>query len=139
MAKNKTNETETSVTDFINTVDDETKRSDSFQLVDLMGSITGLPAKMWGSAIIGFDSRHYKYDSGHEGDTPVVAFSPRKAAISLYLCGFPSRDILLQKFGKYKTGKGCIYVKKLSDIDMAVLKEMVTASFANYKLTNQPG
>jgi hypothetical protein len=139
MAKNKTTETESSVSDFINTIADETKRNDSFRLVELMEGITGYPVKMWGAAIIGFGSGHYKYASGHEGDVPLAAFSPRKAAISLYLSqNFPGRAELLSKFGKHKTGKGCIYVNKLADIDMDVLKQMITVSVDHYKRTGQP-
>lgn len=130
MAKqNKTTETEASVTDFINTVPDETKRADSHQLVELMSAITGLPAKMWGPAIVGFGSYHYKYDSGHEGDAPLVSFSPRVNAISLYIApDFDGREDLLRIFGKHKQSKACIYIKKLADIDVEVLKEMITDS-----------
>jgi hypothetical protein len=126
---NKTTENHNSVTHFINTVDDETKRNDAFKLVTLMQEQTGFEPKMWGSAIIGFGSYHYKYDSGREGDAPLVAFSPRKAAISLYLyTSFKNKEELLSKFGKHKTGKGCIYIKKITDIDVEVLKTMITAS-----------
>jgi len=129
MAKNKTTETESSVTDFINAVPDETKRNDSFRIAELMQRETGLDPKMWGPAIIGFGSYHYKYDSGREGDTPLVCFSPRKAAIVLYLpSNFTGRGELLQKLGKHKTGEGCIYIKTLDDIDMDVLEEMIVAS-----------
>lgn len=134
MAKNKTFETENSVTDFINSVADETKRADSFRIVEIMEKHSGYPAKMWGPAIVGFGTYHYKYDSGREGDTPMVAFSPRKAAIALYLStNFPAKETLLQKFGKHNTGKGCIYLKKLSDINLDVLNEMIVASIAHSK------
>jgi len=126
MAKNKTFETESSVTDFINSVADEAKRADSFSLVEIMEQQTGFPAKMWGSAIIGFGSCHYKYESGREGDMPLAGFSPRKAAITLYLTQDPQKkEELLQKLGKHKGGKGCIYIQKLSDINVDVLKEMI--------------
>ena len=126
MAKNKTFETESNVADFINSVTDETQRADSFSLVEIMEQQTGFPAKMWGPAIIGFGSCHYKYESGREGDMPLAGFSPRKAAITLYLTQDPQKkEKLLQKLGKHKGGKGCIYIQKLSDINVDVLKEMI--------------
>lgn len=128
MAKNKTTQTEVSVTDFINSVADETKRDDSYYLIKLMQAQTGFGPKMWGPSIIGFGSYHYKYNSGHEGDAPIAAFSPRKAAISLYIADFNGREELLQKFGKHKAARVCIYVKKLADIDIDVLKVMLTKS-----------
>lgn len=133
MAKNKTTETETSVIDFINTfVDDEAKRNDAFELVKIMQNVTGFEPKMWGPSIIGFGSYHYKYASGHEGDAPLAGFSPRKAAISLYVYLSPeNREDLLSKLGKHKPSKGCIYVKKLADIDIEILKKMVSLSVEN--------
>jgi Domain of unknown function (DU1801) len=134
MAKNKTTETTGSVADFINKVDDETKRKDCFRIVDIIESQTGLKAKMWGASIVGFGSYHYKYDSGHEGDAPLVGFSPRTTAIVLYLAsGFQQKEELLKKFGKHKTGKGCIYIKKLEDVNVEVLKEMVVNSVEHIK------
>jgi len=132
MAKNKTTETQNSVIDFINTVEDLTKRNDSFELVKLMQEQTGFEPKMWGPGIIGFGSYHYKYASGHEGDAPLVGFSPRKDAISLYLySSFESKEELLSKFGKHKAGKGCIYIKKIADIDVEILKKMISYSVEN--------
>lgn len=129
MAKNKTTETTSSVADFINTVDDVTKRNDAFELVKLMQNETGFEPKMWGPNIIGFGSYHYKYASGHEGDAPLVAFSPRKAAISLYLYpSFENKEDLLSKLGKHTAGKGCIYIKKITDIDVEILKKMISLS-----------
>lgn len=130
MAKNKTAATETSVIDFLNTfVDDQAKRNDALELLKIMHKVTGFEPKMWGPSIIGFGSYHYKYASGHEGDAPLAGFSPRKAAISLYVyLSEENREELLSKFGKHRAAKGCIYVKKLSDIDAEVLKEMVSAS-----------
>ena len=128
---NKTTETQDSVTHFVNTIEDTAKRSDAFELIKLMQLQTGYEPRMWGSSIIGFGSYHYKYDSGHEGDAPLVGFSPRKAAISLYLYpSFEDKEALLTKLGKHKTGKGCIYIKKITDIDVEVLKTMITASVA---------
>jgi len=135
MAKNKTTETENNVEDFISAfVDDETKRKDSFELIKIMQEVSGFEPKMWGPSIIGFGSYHYKYDSGHEGDAPLAAFSPRKAAISLYVYS-PSdeKEELLSKLGKHKASKGCLYVKKLADIDIEILKKMITLSIENTK------
>lgn len=127
MAKNKTTETNISVTDFINAVKDETKRKDSFNLVALIKKQTGLEPKMWGPSIVGFGSYHYKYESGHEGDSPLIGFSPRAAAITLYLSGhFEKREELLEKLGKHKTDKACIYVKKFEDINIETLQKMIT-------------
>ncbi|MBF4493267.1 DUF1801 domain-containing protein [Flavobacterium sp. JLP] len=132
MAKNKTTETESSVVDFINTVEDEIKRNDAFELIKIMQNTTGFEAKMWGPSIIGFGSYHYKYESGHEGDAPLAGFSPRKAAISLYVYLTPeNREELLSKLGKHKSAKGCIYIKKLIDIDAEILKKMVLLSVQN--------
>ncbi|MEI7727571.1 MAG: DUF1801 domain-containing protein, partial [Bacteroidota bacterium] len=104
MEKNKTTQTNISVTDFINKVKDATKRKDSFSLIELIKQQTELDPKMWGPSIVGFGSYHYKYDSGHEGDSPLVGFSPRAAAITLYLSGhFEKREELLEKLGKHKT------------------------------------
>ncbi len=127
MAKNKTSETEVSVIDFINTfADTEQKRKDSFELLQFMQEITGYEPKMWGPSIIGFGSYHYKYTSGHEGDAPLAGFSPRKAAISLYVfTGLAEHEYLLRDLGKFKMGKACIYIKKLSDIRLPVLATLI--------------
>ncbi len=132
MAKNKTTETEQSVIDFINAVPDEAKRKDAFELLKIMETQTQFEPKMWGPSIIGFGSYHYKYASGHEGDAPLAAFSPRKDAVSLYLnSDFENKEELLSKFGKHKAGKGCIYIKKLTDIDIEILKQMISLSIAS--------
>lgn len=133
MAKNKTIETQTNVVDFLNVfVKEETKKKDAFELIRMMQEITGFEPKMWGPSIIGFGSYHYKYASGHEGYAPLVAFSPRKAAISLYSYLAPEhREALLSKFGKHKSGKGCIYIQKIADIDVEVLKKMIALSVEN--------
>lgn len=129
MAKNKTTETTQSVSDFLNLVADENKRADGYRMLSIMQDQTGLEASMWGPSIIGFGSYHYKYASGHEGDAPLVGFSPRKDAISLYTALDPAkREDLLQRLGKHKAGKGCIYIKKLSDVNQEVLKEMIDES-----------
>ncbi|NEU08183.1 DUF1801 domain-containing protein [Flavihumibacter sp. R14] len=129
MANNKTVETDASVTDFINTIASDTKRNDCFRLVEEFEAATGFTAKMWGPAIIGFGTYHYRYESGREGDSPLAGFSPRKDSIVLYFASsFPGREDFLNKLGKPKTGKVCVYIKKLEDIDTDVLKEMIRAS-----------
>ena len=134
MAKNKTGETEESVADFIAAVDSETKRDDSFRLIELMRQASGHEPKMWGPSIIGFGRYHYKYDSGHEGDAPLIGFSPRKAAISLYVfSGLEEHRSLLDGLGKIKTGKACIYIKKVSDIDEKKLTVLMKKTIAFLK------
>src|SRR6218665_2393459 len=132
MAKNKTAETEVDVIDFINAfVDNDQKKADSLELIKLMSKWSGFKPKMWGPTIIGFGSYHYKYASGHEGDAPLIGFSPRKAAFSLYVYS-PTEDNkhLLDNLGKYKLAKACIYVKKLSDISIPSLERICKASIA---------
>lgn len=124
--KNKTAQTAVSVTDFINSfVDKEEKRQDSFRLVGLMREWSGFEPKMWGPSIIGFGSYHYRYASGHEGDAPLIGFSPRKAEFSLYVTA-PGVDNkkLLEQLGKYKMGKACIYFKKLDDLNLDALEKL---------------
>lgn len=131
MAELKTKEHDGDVYEFIkNYANNEQKREDSFELVKLMQEITGHPPKMWGPSMIGFGSYHYKSDrSKQEGDWPLVAFSPRKAAISLYVfSGSPEHEYLLKDLGKYTMGKACIYVKKLSDINTEALKKLMRAT-----------
>ncbi|WP_316734803.1 DUF1801 domain-containing protein [Pedobacter aquatilis] len=129
MAQNKTTENNDSVPNFLNIIEDETKRDDAFELVKIFEELSSFKAKMWGTAIIGFGTYHYKYESGREGDAPIVGFSPRKDAFALYLSSeFPNRAELLGQFGKHKTGKSCIYVKKLSDINVDILKKMISNS-----------
>lgn len=135
MAKNKTAETTVDVADFIQSfVENDQKKADSFRLVELMSEWSGFEAKMWGPSIIGFGSYHYKYASGHEGDAPLIGFSPRKAAFSLYVYS-PTEENkpLLEKLGKYKVAKACIYVNKLADINLSVLEEMCKASIAYHE------
>ena len=133
MAKNKTTETESSVAYFINNfVDNEAKRNDAFELVQIMNQATGFEPKMWGPSIIGFGSYHYKYASGHEGDAPLVGFSPRKDAFSFYAClTDENKGELLPNFGKHKVAKACVYFKKLADIDPEILKKMISLSVKN--------
>jgi Domain of unknown function (DU1801) len=129
MAGNKTKPTKLSVAAFINRLKDGTKRADAHALVKLMQRATGEKPRMWGPSIVGFGSYHYRYDSGREGDMPLAGFSPRKAAIVLYLMtGFSGCKVLLAKLGKHSTGKVCLYVKKLADVDQKVLEELVVKS-----------
>lgn len=131
MAENKTKPEKKSVLDFINSVEDETKKKDSLFLFELFKSITKEEVVMWGPSIIGFGEYHYKYASGREGDFLISGFSPRKAALTLYLMGCMENEFapLMEKLGKYKKSVGCIYVKKLADIDLDVLKELIAVSY----------
>jgi hypothetical protein len=131
MAELKTKKTNADVTEFINSfADTEQKRKDSFELLKLMTDFTGFEPKMWGPSIIGFGSYHYKSErSSQEGDWPLVGFSPRKAAISLYVySGTPEHEHLLENLGKFKRGAACIYIKKLSDINPEALKRLMKAT-----------
>lgn len=130
MADSKTKETSGSVAAFIEAITDEAKRKDAKTLVKLMKKATGEQPKMWGGSIVGFGSHHYKYESGREGDTPLAGFSPRKAATVLYGLGINDDNGLLSKLGKHTTGKGCLYIKKLADVDMGVLEDMISKSLA---------
>lgn len=132
MAKTKTAETSKNVNEFIlEFTDSEQKRKDSRELIGLMEKVSGFKAKMWGPSIIGFGTYHYKYASGHEGDAPLLGFSPRKAAISLYVStGEPGQEELLKDLGKFTMGKACIYVKKLSDINQDCLVKLMKDTMA---------
>ena len=131
MANNKTKPTKLSVTAFIDGLTDPTRRADAKALVKLMESAAGEKPKMWGPSIIGFGSCHYTYDSGREGDMPLIAFSPRKAATVLYsMTASSDSKALLAKLGKHTTGKGCLYIKKLADVDQQVLEIMIRKSLA---------
>ena len=137
MAELKTKATDASVEAFLHGVESEKKREDAFAILALMEEVTGEPPKLWGSSIIGFGSYHYKYASGHEGDACLTGFSPRKQNLVLYiLAGFDQYDALLAKLGKYKTGKSCLYINKLADIDPDVLRELVAQSVAHMRATN---
>ena len=133
MAKLKTKTTEIKVTDFLDAVEDEQKRKDAYELMDMMGKATKEPAKMWGASIVGFGKYHYKYESGHEGDMCLIGFSPRKPNLVLYMGG--KNEALLEKLGKYKPSKGCLYIKKLADVDKTVLKQLIKESVAYMKKT----
>jgi hypothetical protein len=129
MTENKTKPTQLSVAAFIDALTDQTRRADAKTLVKLMQSVTAEKPKMWGPSIIGFGSYHYKHDSGREGDMPIIGFSPRKAATVLYnVGGFSGSEALRAKLGKHSTGKGCLYIKKLAEVDQQVLETLVLKS-----------
>lgn len=129
MAELKTQENDASVADFLNAIPDEAKRADAIRVARLMEEETGEPPRMWGESIVGFGRYHYKYASGHEGDAPRVGFSPRKASLTLYPAfGFEGYDELMSRLGKFTTSKACLYVKRLSDVDEATLRELVRRS-----------
>ena len=131
MAENKTKPTTASVSAFIAALSDRTRQKDARTLVKWMEQLAGEKAKLWGSAIIGVGCYHYKYESGHEGDMPLIAFSARKSATVLYnLIGFSGAQAFLGKLGKHTTGKGCLYIKKLSDVDDKVLKDLMAKALA---------
>jgi len=135
MAENKTKATDASVESYLSAIEDEGRRRDCDALTKLMTKATKEQPKMWGPSIVGFGSYHYKYDSGREGDSCLVGFSSRKGDISIYLTGsFPGRDELLSKLGKHKMAKACLYVRRLSDIDLKVLEQLVAGSVAERKL-----
>jgi hypothetical protein len=130
MAELKTKPTEQSVEQFLQGVPDEQRRQDCFTMLELMRQITGTDPKLWGSSIVGFGSYHYKYASGHEGDSFLTGFSPRKQNLTLYIMpGFDQYDALMQKLGKHTTGKSCLYIKRLTDIDLPTLRELIQQSF----------
>ncbi len=131
MAANKTKPTEMSVAAFVDALTNQARRTDAKALIKLMAKATGERAKMWGPSIIGFGTYHYKYESGREGDTVLVGFSPRKAALVLYgVTGSENAESLLSKLGPHTTGKGCLYIKNFSDIDQNILEQLITRSVA---------
>lgn len=134
MAENKTKETEASVDAFLAGVEHTKRREDALVVKDMMQRLTGYEPKMWGSSIVGFGSYDYVYDSGRSGTFMLTGFSPRKTALTLYIMpGFARAEALMSKLGKYKTGKSCLYINKLEDIDMSVLEELIVDSVAFMK------
>ena len=135
MAELKTKKNEASVEGFLNSITDEQRRADCFAVAELMKKVTKAAPKMWGTSIVGFGEYHYKYASGHEGDSCLVGFASRKEALVLYL--MMGRDEtfneLLPQLGKYKSGKGCLYIKKLADVDLKVLQALIKCSLTNMK------
>ena len=131
MYEQKTKETDADVIEFIESVDSPKKREDAYRLLQIFEETSDYKAKMWGSSIIGFGSYHYVYATGHEGDAPLVGFSPRKAKISLYFAtGDEDRQNLLDNFGKHTSGKSCVYINKVDDIDVVVLKQLILRSIS---------
>ncbi len=131
MADNKTQKTAQNVREFLAGVEPAQRRQDSLRVLEFMEQLTGMEARMWGASIVGFGDYHYKYESGREGDSFKVGFSPRKQSLTLYLMGgFQRYDELMSRLGKFKTGKSCLYVNKLSDIDEEVLRELISQSVA---------
>lgn len=129
MAENKTKPTEVSVDDFLAAVPDKQRREDARSMRTILERLTGEPAAMWGPSIVGFGRYHYVYDSGREGDWARVSFSPRAKELVLYVMdGFPRHQEILDRLGKHKTGKSCLYIKRLSDIDPGALEELIAAS-----------
>ncbi len=134
MYKLKTRPTTTKVEAFVASVLDEKRRTDCEQVAGLMQEVTGEDPVMWGASIIGFGSYHYKYASGHEGDFMITGVSPRKQALTVYIMeGLSKHSDLMDRLGKYKTGKSCLYIKKLEDIDMDVLKQLIETSVATMR------
>ena len=126
MAENKTKPTEMSVDSFLDAIPDPQRREDGKRLRAMMERISGCPAVMWGPSIVGFGRYHYRYDSGHEGEMARIGFSPRAKELVLYLIGgFPRHQALMDRLGKYRNGKSCLYVKRLSDVDEAVLESLI--------------
>jgi hypothetical protein len=129
VAENKTKATGASVTAFINSIDDRQKRADVRKVAAMMRKATGKRARMWGPSIVGYGTYHYKYESGREGDFLITGFSPRKQALTVYVIpGFSHFDTLMKKLGKYKTGRSCLYIKHLSDIDEKILEQLINRS-----------
>ena len=140
MYEQKTKPTDSSVIEFIEQVDHPRKKEDAYRLLDLFAETTGREAVMWGPSIIGFGKYHYKYATGHEGAAPLVGFSPRKAKISLYVTvDNAEREEQLSRLGKHTSGKACVYVNKLEDIDHDVLKEIILSSIATLEKTYPDG
>jgi len=130
-AANKTTKTKESVPAFLASVEDATRQADAKAVVKMMQEVTGEAPAMWGSAIVGFGAYHYKYESGREGDSPKVGFSPRKNALVVYLMpGAENNPTLLNRLGKHKVGKACLYINKLADVDQAVLRELIASAYA---------
>jgi hypothetical protein len=137
MAELKTKLNNQSVEDFLNSIADDKKRQDSFKVLELMKEVTQAEARMWGDSIVGFGRYHYVYQSGREGEWFLTGFSPRKQNLTLYImAGFEQYEPLLKKLGKHKTGKSCLSINKLQDIDLPTLKELVTQSVAHMHQTN---
>lgn len=137
MSEPKTKPTDESVTAFLDSVEDEEKREDAYAVLQLMREVTGEEPQMWGDSIVGFGAYHYRYASGREGDAPLTAFSPRKRNLTLYITsGFEQYEELLDRLGKHKTGKACLYINRLYDVDQDVLRDLVRKSVKHMQDTN---
>jgi len=134
MPENKTKATKVSVSAYIEGLTDPTRRSEARELVEIMKRASGEKPRLWGPSIVGFGSYHYKYDSGREGDMPLISFSPRKAAVVLHsMLAHGEAKAVLAKLGKHTTGKGCLYIKKLADVDKTVLETLIKNAIAHYR------
>lgn len=134
MADQKTLPTETDVATFLSNVDNKRRQADAMVLLEMMRRITGQEPKMWGPTIVGFDSYHYKYESGREGDSFISGFSPRKANLAIYITpGFEAYGDLLDRLGKYKSTVSCLYINKLDDVDLEVLEELVARAYSDMR------
>ncbi|MCM4153000.1 DUF1801 domain-containing protein [Arenibacter sp. N53] len=137
MSENKTVPNNKSVNSYLNSIGSEEKREDAHTLLELFKKITKEAAVMWGDSIIGFGNYHYKYDSGREGDMPMTGFSPRKLNFSIYIMsGFSKQQQLLEQLGPHKIGKSCLYIKRLKEIDMDILSQLIKSSYLHYKNKN---
>ncbi len=129
MAENKTQRNDGDVMAYLESVENKRRREDSLALLKMMEEATGEPAEMWGTSIVGFGSYHYRYESGREGDMMLTGFAPRKASLSLYIMGGHERyEALMAKLGKHRTGSSCVYINKLADVDLDVLRELIVES-----------
>lgn len=132
--QNKTAPTGISVEEFLETVENTTRRSDATTAIEMMSRLSGCEPKMWGPSIIGFGSYHYRYESGREGDAPLIGFSPRKANLVFYIMsGYENSTEQLARLGKHRIGKACLYINKLADVDQSVLEEMITECITHMK------
>ena len=139
MAENKTTKTGASVTEFLKSVENPQMRTDARKVGSMMRRVTGKRAKMWGSSIVGYGTYHYRYDSGREGDFMVTGYSPRKQALTVYIMpGFSNYEPLMKKLGKYKTGKSCLYIKRLADVDETVLEKLIDGSVKEMRKKYEP-
>ncbi len=137
MAELKTTKNSASVSDFLNGIEDDRKRKDAKIVAKIMKRVTGEPPRMWGTSIVGYGEHHYKYASGREGDWMLTGFSPRKQALTLYIMpGFSKYDSLMKKLGTHKTGKSCLYIRKLEDVDLGVLEQLIEQSVEAMKARN---
>ena len=139
MAQIKTQKNNASVKAFIDNIKNETRRNDSLALVKMMKGVSGKPAKMWGTSIVGFDELHYKYADGSDGVICKISFSPRAQSLVLYLSNFEGKDKLLEKLGKYRSSGGCLYINKLADVDLGVLEKLIAKAYKQARVYRRNG